>query len=89
MILSRPDKLLKKLSKKDKQSFERIWIGFNEIVKNPYKFKLLEGKFKNYRKNRKGNYRIIFEVNEKNKEVIIFNIGKRDNIYNYLLFFRS
>lgn len=84
IILNRPDKYLKKLSKKDKQTFNRIWASISEIILDPYSFDSLEGKFKGFRKSRKGDYRIIFEINEENKRIIIFNIGKRDTIYNYL-----
>lgn len=88
VILSRPDKFLKKLSKKDKQTFKRIWRNIEEIVINPYSFEVLQGKFKGYRKSRKGSYRIVFKINEKDKKIILFNVGKRDNIYHYLTFFR-
>ena len=62
-------------------------MSINEIIIDPYGFEILEGKFKGYRKSRKGDYRIVFEIDEKNKKIIIFNIGKRDTIYNYLTIF--
>ena len=87
VILSRPDKFLKKLSKKDKQTFNSIWTNIKDIIIDPYSFNHLEGKFKGYRKSRKGSYRIIFKINEKDKKIIIFNIGKRYNIYKHLTIF--
>lgn len=51
----------------------------NDLVYGPYSYEPLEGiKYKGARKLRIGNYRILFVINEKNKEIILYEVFKRE-----------
>ncbi|KZX12221.1 type II toxin-antitoxin system RelE family toxin [Methanobrevibacter filiformis] len=60
-----------------------IWEGVHEIKEDPYNSKLLKHSFKGYRRKRKGDYRIIFDIlfSMDPKRILILQIGKRSNIY--------
>ena len=78
------EKYLLKLYKNDKKFFDLINKELIEIANHPQNYPKLHGKFTGCHKARKSNYRIIFEINEKNKEVYIVRVGKRSNIYKFL-----
>lgn len=83
---SKAEKYLKKLSKKDKKATKIILDAIKRIPENSYDFDILKGYWASSRKLRKGDYRIIFDIdnNTNPKEIIILKIGKRKNIYKRL-----
>jgi len=81
------EKYLFKLYKKDRKTFIGIDKTLIEIATRPQDYSMLQGKFIGCRKARKSNYRILFEINELEKKVIIVRIGKRSNIYKFLSLF--
>ena len=76
------DKFLKRKFKNDKQSYNRLLLKIEEIIKNPCSFELLSTQFKGYRKARVGKYRIIFKIYSNHNCIYIFKIGSRENFYN-------
>lgn len=70
---------LKKLDVKDAVD---VLNAINGLYENPSKIgKPLKGKFKGKRRFRVGNYRIIYWINEKEKDVWIISVGHRKEIY--------
>jgi mRNA-degrading endonuclease RelE of RelBE toxin-antitoxin system len=81
-----PNSILKdmdKLKKKNKKSAEKILKGLEEIQKNPYNSDVMQNYFKGCRKKRKGEYRIIFDIEHSTNpsEIHILLIGHRKDIY--------
>ncbi|KZX16781.1 plasmid stabilization system protein [Methanobrevibacter filiformis] len=75
-------KVLKKLVKKDKLLVKNIFNVVKEISHNPHDCENLKGKFEGAKKIRKGNYRIIFDIDdETTPRINVLKIGKRSNIY--------
>lgn len=68
----------KKLEKSVK---ERAAEALARIMANPYTGKPLVGNLKGFWSFRIGMYRIIYEINEQGKEVLIGAIGPRKSIY--------
>ncbi|MDR3291185.1 MAG: type II toxin-antitoxin system RelE/ParE family toxin [Methanobrevibacter sp.] len=58
------DKYLLKLSKKDQNYHDIIKEAKDEIKHNPYNSKNLTCKLQDYRRVRKGDYRIIFRIDK-------------------------
>ena len=83
------EKYLFKLYKKDKKTFNLLNELLVEISNRPKDYPILQGNFAGCRKARKSNYRIIFEINKKDKKIIILSIGKRSNIYKLLSLFET
>jgi len=75
------DKLFRKLSKKDKVSFEYINKKIMEIRENPYHFKPLKKPLQNYRRVHIGNYVLVYSINEATKTVIIERYKHHDEVY--------
>jgi mRNA-degrading endonuclease RelE of RelBE toxin-antitoxin system len=75
------DKYLAKLFKKSNVNYKIVKDGLKGIKYNPYNSKVLTGKFQGYRRVRRGNYRIIFRIDESKKEVSVVKIDKRSKIY--------
>jgi YafQ family addiction module toxin component len=75
------DAIFRKLSKKDKVSFEYISKKIQEIRENPYHFKPLRNPMQNYRRVHIGNYVLVFSINENSKTVIIERYKHHDEIY--------
>lgn len=65
-----------------------IYNRFYEIAENPYKNEKLKGNFKELRschcKYASVDYRIIYNVNEEGKLIIIALVGTRENLYKEL-----
>lgn len=83
------EKYLFKLYKKDKKTFNILNKLLIEIANKPHDYPTLQGMFAGCYKARKSNYRIIFEISENDKKVIILRIGKRSNIYRLLSLFET
>lgn len=55
--------------------------SLKELYKKPYLGKSLRDELIDFRSLKMKRYRAIYQVNEKDKEIIIFAIGHRKNIY--------
>lgn len=75
------DAIFRKLSKKDKVSFEYISKKIQEIIENPYHFKPLRNPMQNYRRVHIGNYVLVFSIDESRKTVIIERYRHHDEVY--------
>jgi len=74
----------KEFNNLDKVTSERIEAKIDLLENNPYLpgSKKLQGE--SSLRLRVGDYRIIYEVNETNKTVMVFKIGHRSKIYKNL-----
>jgi len=75
------DAIFRKLSKKDRVSFEYISKKMQEIRENPYHFKPLRNPMQNYRRVHIGNYVLVFSIDENKKTVIIERYRHHDEVY--------
>lgn len=83
-----------KLKKRDPELARRIIKKFDTILANPYHFDILTGDLYDARKAPVGKkYRIVFDIYEKDKSVIILLFGHREDIYTdtelFKAFFKS
>jgi len=72
-------KALSYLKKVDKQIQTRIKQSIQELKESPEKGELLLGT--EFCKIRAGEYRIIYEIEHKDRKIIILYIGHRKNVY--------
>ncbi len=80
---SKAAKQLKKIAKGDKQSAQLIIHGIELYANNPAKshdVKLLKGRLGIFKRLRVGNYRILFDDN--NRIMHIYEIKQRQGAYN-------
>lgn len=73
------------LSKLDKNTATRILDKIELLKADPYRLpgiRQLTGKLEDFYRLRIGNYRAIYEVNEKGHIVIVLVVGPRGDIYN-------
>jgi len=75
------DAVFRKLSKKDRVSFEYISKKIQEIRENPYHFKPLRSPLQNYRRVHIGNYVLVYSIDEARKTVIIERYKHHDEVY--------
>jgi len=76
------DKKFKKLQKRDKEIFRLIDRKVQDILEDPYRFKPLRKPLQNKRRvHIGGSYVLVYEVNEKEKIVILLDFDHHDNIY--------
>lgn len=59
----------------------RIIKALDAIVENPFYGEKMMGKLKDKRKIRIWPYRVIYKLDEKNKVIVIVEIGHRQGIY--------
>jgi YafQ family addiction module toxin component len=76
------EKVLKKLSKKDRVSSIYISKKIKQIRENPYHFKSLRKPLQNFWRVHIGNYVLIYSIDEKRKTVIIEKYKHHDEVYN-------
>jgi mRNA interferase RelE/StbE len=76
------EKSYRKFKQKDKSLTKRIDRAFDILSKNPFAGKFLVGELKGYHSYRIGNYRIIYEIIQKEIIVLILKIDKRGTVYN-------
>ena len=84
LLSKKSERQLNKISKNDQKKIAR---SIGELASFSEKTKLrnvkkLKTPFPGFRK-RNGNYRILFEVIEENKKIIIYKIGHRKDIYRF------
>ena len=75
------EKKLEDLTKKDKPLLERIAKAILKLEENPYAGKPLSYALAGYWSLHIGKYRIVYEIDENSKEVILRTIGHRKHIY--------
>lgn len=51
------------------------------LAKDPYKGKALSGEFKGLYRWRRGNIRIIYEIQDKQLIILVLTIGQRKDVY--------
>ena len=76
------DKKFTRLQKKDKEMLRLINRKVQDILVDPYRFKPLKKPLQNKRRvHVGGSFVLIYEINEKEKIVTIFDFDHHDNIY--------
>jgi len=76
------DKKFKRLRKKDKEILRFINRKVQDILEDPYRFKTLRKPLQNKRRvHVGGSFVLIYEINEKEKVVTLFDFDHHDNIY--------
>lgn len=80
-VSDRALKRLKKIMNNDKGLAKRILNKIEQILEKPHHYNLLTGDLKGARKGKVGNYRVIFDINDKKNLVFILDIGHRKEIY--------
>jgi len=75
------ERQFKSLTKKDKLLMERIAKAILKLEQNPHAGKPLSYDLKGYRSLHVGKYRIVYEIDESAKEVILRSIGHRKHVY--------
>ena len=75
------ERVLKKLSKKDKISSRYISRKIKQIQENPYRFKALKKPLQGFWRIHIGNYVIIYSIDEQHKTIIIERYKHHDEIY--------
>lgn len=82
LIEDKLDKKFRKLSKNDKQILIKIDNKIQEILKNPLRYKNLRNVLKGIKRvHVDKHFVLIFEVNEKLKEVKFLDFNHHDKIY--------
>lgn len=72
---------IKSVKRVDEEMKERVKKIVKEILKNPYSGVPLTHPLKGYWRKRIGKYRIIYKIDEKDKEVLFIDFGLRKKIY--------
>jgi YafQ family addiction module toxin component len=81
-IKEKLDKKFKKLQKKDKEMLGLIERKVQDILEDPYRFKPLRKPLQNKRRvHIGGSFVLIYEVNEEEKTVTLFDFDHHDNVY--------
>ena len=76
------DKKFKRLQKKDKEMLRFINRKVQDILVDPYRYKPLKKPLQNKRRvHVGGSFVLIYEINEKEKVVTLFDFDHHDNIY--------
>jgi len=76
------DKKFKKLQKKDKEMLRLIERKVRDILEDPYRFKPLRKPLQDKRRvHIGGSFVLIYEVNEEEKIVTLFDFDHHDNVY--------
>lgn len=69
---------LKRLSNQNRQRARKT---IEEILIDPYAFKGLAGRYRELRSARFGDYRILYGVNEGNREIVLLAVEPRSQAY--------
>lgn len=72
---------IKSVKRLDKDMKERVKKIVKEILKDPYSGVPLTHPLKGFWRKRIGKYRIIYKINEDEKEVLFIDFGLRKKIY--------
>jgi mRNA interferase RelE/StbE len=69
------------LSKLHPENKRRIKRGLEELKQNPYPGKDLQEELSGFKSLRLKQYRVVYNVNEEEKIIQIFYIGRRSDVY--------
>lgn len=84
------EKQIEKIKKKDKVVMEETIKKVEKLREMPYTGKPLKYRLAPYRSVRvKGKYRLVYKVDEEEKEVVLVAFGHRKEIYRFLMFLRE
>ena len=84
------EKQIEKKKKKDKALMEEAMKKVEKLREIPYAGKPLEYRLAPYRSVRvKGKYRLVYRVDEEEKEVLLVAFGHRKEIYKFVMFLRG
>lgn len=76
------DKKFKKLQKKDNEMLRLINKKVQDILEDPYRFKPLRKPLQNKRRvHIGGSFVLVYEIDEKEKVVTLFDFDHHDNVY--------
>jgi YafQ family addiction module toxin component len=76
------DKKFKRLQKKDKEMLSLINRKVQDILEDPYRFKPLRKPLQNKRRvHVGGSFVLVYEINEREKIVTLFDFDHHDNVY--------
>jgi len=74
-------RFLKHLKGLEEKTRERVLRAMEEIVQKPYAGSLLMFDERRLYKHRVGNYRVIYEIDEKGKRVLFHIVHHRKRVY--------
>ena len=81
-IKEKLDEKFKKLQRKDKEMLRLIERKVQDILEDPYRYKPLRKPLQNKRRvHIRGSFVLIYEVNEEEKMVTLFDFDHHDNVY--------
>ena len=83
-----PKRFVKALAKCPENVVSRVEELKEKLKKNPYIGEKLVG-HKNFYRIRIGDYRLIYQVNKREKLVVLYDIAHRKNVYRFFLLFLS
>ena len=75
------DRILKKLSKKNRAELEAIAKKVSELVEDPHRFKPLSNVMAGIYRIHFGNFVLIFSIDEKRKIVVLEDYEHHDKVY--------
>ena len=71
----------KELQKLDKKERIRIVSAIDQLIENPHIGKVLKGELTGLRRIRSGNYRVIYEIKEREVLILVLRIAHRKQVY--------
>jgi mRNA interferase RelE/StbE len=71
----------KELQRLDKKERIRIVSSIDKLTENPHIGKVLKGELSGLRRIRSGNYRVIYEINEREVLILVLRISHRKQVY--------
>ena len=71
----------KELQKLDKKERTRIISAIDQLTENPHIGKVLKGELTGLRRIRSGNYRVIYEIKEREVLILDLRIAHRKQVY--------
>jgi mRNA interferase RelE/StbE len=72
---------LKELQRLPKPDRQRLIEAIDQLMDNPHVGKLLKGEFSGLRRIRAGDYRVIYEINEGQVQVLVVRVAHRKQVY--------
>jgi mRNA interferase RelE/StbE len=80
VLLLKP-KVQKELNKLTDRERSKIILILEDILRDPFSGKKLEGDLKNCYSSRAWPYRIIYEIRKKELVIVVIKIGHRQGVY--------
>ena len=72
---------LKELERLAKGERQRLVAAIDQLADNPHIGKLLKGDLSGLRRIRAGNYRVIYEINEGEVQIVVLRVAHRNEVY--------